>query len=178
MTRLLTTAFLVLALCLLAVAVAAQPVLATPSIAFPHGQAADFAEAESEEEGEEVEGEEVEEEVGCEEPEEACEESADESGDASSAGSCPLRSAQGHASTRRNKLKVTVGYTTYRPVDATIQIRQGSTDVGTFERHLERSGVLRFTEKVGKKQGKRVIVQIDPTERAGCPSRRLVLFRP
>ena len=173
MTRLLTTAFLVLALCLLAVAVAAQPVLATPSIAFPHGQAADFAEAESEEEGEEVE-----EEVGCEEPEEACEESANESGDASSAGSCPLRSAQGHASTRRNKLKVTVGYTTYRPVDATIQIRQGSTDVGTFKRHLGRSGVLRFTEKVGKEQGKRVIVQIDPTERAGCPSRRLVLFRP
>jgi hypothetical protein len=124
-----------------------------------------------------VEGGEEEDEEESSEATEAEEESCEEAGD-SEAGpldGCPLRSARAHAATSHDKLKVTLGYTTDEPVAARIQIRIGSTRVGSFERHLGRSGVLRFSEKVDKTHGRRVTVQIDPAGGAGCPSRLLAL---
>ncbi|HET7053032.1 MAG TPA: hypothetical protein VFI09_03840 [Solirubrobacterales bacterium] len=87
---------------------------------------------------------------------------------------CPIHSASAHATVRHDRLKLTVGYTTTTPVTATIQIH----DVGTFKRHLGKSGVLRFTEQLdGKRHGRFTVrVLLPPTERTGCPSRRLVLF--
>ncbi len=91
---------------------------------------------------------------------------------------CALRSAKARAVEKRNKLKVTVGYTTSEPLKATIQIRQGKTTIGSFKRRLGKSGVLRFTEKLSEKlAGKRTVVKFKlPSGSAGCPSRRLVLF--
>jgi hypothetical protein len=94
------------------------------------------------------------------------------------AGECPLHSDSAHAATAHGRLKLTLGYTTNTPVKATIQIHAGSTNVGSFKRHLGKSGVLRFTEKLTERQqGNRISVQIKlPQGSAGCPSRRLVLF--
>jgi len=108
-----------------------------------------------------------------------CKEAEEEKGAASSASECPLHSARAHAATRHNKLKLTLGYTTNEPVKATVQIGAGSTKIGTFKRHLSRSGVLRFTRKLTERQsGKRIVVhiQLPSAEMTGCPSRRLVLF--
>jgi hypothetical protein len=124
-----------------------------------------------------VEGGEEEEEEESPETSEAEEESCEEADDseAEALDGCPLRSARAHATTSHDKLKVTLGYTTVKPVTARIQIRIGSARVGSFERHLGRSGVLRFSEKVDKAHGRRVTVQIDPAGGAGCPSRLLAL---
>ena len=56
-------------------------------------------------------------------------------------GECPIHSAIAHASTHHDQLKLTIGYTTTVPVSAAIQIH----GVGSFKRHLGKSGVLRFT---------------------------------
>jgi hypothetical protein len=90
---------------------------------------------------------------------------------------CPIHSATAHAATLHdNRLKLTLGYTTNTPVNATIQLRKGSTKIGSFKRHLAKSGVLRFTDQMGKEHG-RLAVRIKlPPGSAGCPSRRLVLF--
>ncbi|MGH2973664.1 MAG: hypothetical protein ACRDLL_02180 [Solirubrobacterales bacterium] len=109
------------------------------------------------------------------EAEELCEES-DESETGSEA--CPLRSAHGHAVTVHDRLKITIGYTTNAPAAVKVQIHYGSAGAKTFTRQLGRSGVLRFTEKASKRHGKKVVVQIDPTGKAGCPPRRLALFLP
>ncbi len=156
-----------LAIGLFATAMAPLGAPAAPPSAAP-------AEVSTEEEGSEEESEFEEECVEAEE--EFCEEE-DESEAASSAEKCFLRSAQAHSATKNNKLKVTVGYTTNRPVGAMIEIRQGSTRIGTFRRHLGKSGVLRFTGKLPKQENAGIAVRIRPSEgAAGCPSRRLVLF--
>ena len=165
--RLFLAVQVLLAICLLAAAM-------TPLTAPAAPQASASAEASAEEEDSE-------EEWGLEEEcieieEEFCEEE-DESSTASSTDKCFLRSAQAHATTKRDKLKVTVGYTTYDPVNAKIEIRQGKTRIGTFKRHLGKSGVLRLTGKLSGPNGNGVAVRIHPAEgAAGCPSRRLVLF--
>jgi len=69
---------------------------------------------------------------------------------------CPIRSIRAHAVQRNNRLKITIGYTTSDPVKATIQIRK----VGTFKRQLGRSGVIRITRELGKKQPGRIVVRI------------------
>ncbi|HEX7278156.1 MAG TPA: hypothetical protein VF255_00905 [Solirubrobacterales bacterium] len=89
---------------------------------------------------------------------------------------CPLRSVRAHASTKHDKLKLTIGYTTNEPVTTTIQLRKGTVGVETFKRHLGKSGVLRFTEELGKGSGKLSVHFKLPSGSAGCPSRRLVLF--
>lgn len=89
---------------------------------------------------------------------------------------CPLRSARAHASTKRDKLKLTIGYTTNEPVTTTIQLRKGTVGVETFKRHLGKSGVLRFTEELGKGSGRLSVHFKLPSGSVGCPSRRLVLF--
>jgi hypothetical protein len=69
---------------------------------------------------------------------------------------CPIRSARAHASLKRHRLKLTIGYTTNAPVRATIQI----PGVGTFKRRLGRSGVIRITKKLGREPVKRVTVRL------------------
>ena len=117
----------------------------------------------------------------CEEAPEACgeEESEEAEGDTGAyPPECALRSASARAVAKHGKLKVTVSYSTNGPVKATIQIDNGSIRIGSFKRRLGRSGVLRFTQPLSKKQRvKRIAVRVQlATGRAGCPSRRLVLF--
>lgn len=107
------------------------------------------------------------------EAEEACEE-LDES-EESGASACPLRSAHAHAAVQHERLKVTVGYMSSEPLLAKIQILAGAARAETFRRHLGRSGVLRFAEKVNEHHGNRVVVLIQATGAAECSARRLVL---
>jgi hypothetical protein len=121
---------------------------------------------------EEVEG-------GCEEADEAFEE-CEEAGAASQRpgegrDECVLRSARahGHFAQQGKKLKLTIGYTASEPVKAKIEVGR----VGTLQRHLGRSGVLRITKRLGARAGNRLVVRIEiPSARnAGCPFRRFVL---
>src|SRR4029077_16144905 len=87
-----------------------------------------------------------------------------------------LRSAHGQATTsgKGDKLKLTIGYTTYEPTAASLKIGH----LGTVHRHLGRSGVLRLIEDLHGHDGpKHLSVQIDTpsAKSAGCPFRRLVL---
>lgn len=149
---------------------------AAAAVDTPAGDLPVFALEEEEPEAEPA-AEEAEEE--CEETEEGveeCEEAeAASEGDNRRRDDCVLRSARAHArlDAKGKKLKLTIGYTAYQPVTAKIKIGK----LGTLQRHLARSGVLRITKKVASKSGKRLVVTIDiPSARnAGCPSRRLVL---
>lgn len=167
---------------------AAQPAPGTTPLAFEE-------EGAGEEEGEE--GEEGFEEGACEEAEEELdegelsagevkeiceEEAAERRKKAASPGTvaseeCVLRSAHGQAVTpgKGDKLKLTIGYTTYKPAAALLKIGR----LGTVHRHLGHSGVLRLVEGLhGHDSPKHLSVQIDiPSARsAGCPFRRLVLY--
>jgi len=167
---------------------AAQPVLGPTPFAFEE----EFA---AEEEGEESEGGELEE-GACEEAEEEFEEGELSAGEvkeiceeeaaerhkkAANSGAvapeeCILRSAHGQAlaSGKGDKLKLTIGYTTYEPAAASLKIGH----LGTVHRHLGRSGVLRLVEDLhGHDSPKHLSVQIKipAAESAGCPFRRLEL---
>jgi len=87
---------------------------------------------------------------------------------------CPLHSAHAHLAEAHNRVKLTIGYTSNEPTPATVQIKSGRTKV--FKRYLNRSGVLRFTENATTLH-KKVVIRIEAVGWAGCPSRRLVLFR-
>ncbi|HEU4904501.1 MAG TPA: hypothetical protein VFT19_00065 [Solirubrobacterales bacterium] len=133
---------------------------------------AEFAEAEceiAEEEAEEGEITQAEANALCKEVQDFA-----DAGRSSAAEKCPIRSARAHVSVRRNRLKLTIGYTTSSPVSAAIQIRK----LGTFKRHLGKSGVLRFTRRINRKLSKRQLkIRFRLSSgSAGCPSRRLVLF--
>jgi len=96
----------------------------------------------------------------------------------SSADQCPLHSTTAHGTTKRNKLKLTVGYTTSEPANARIEVRSGSTSLGTYKRHLGRSGVLRFTKTLGKKHAGKVVVDVSvPTAGRYCADEAAVLFK-
>ena len=89
---------------------------------------------------------------------------------------CILRSAHGQAvaSDKGDKLKLTIGYTTYEPAAASLTIGH----LGTVHRHLGRSGVLRLVEDLhGHDSPKHLSVQIDipSAKSARCPFRRLAL---
>jgi hypothetical protein len=180
---------LVLALMLFAVS-AAHAALPGPSVT----PLAFEEELEGQEEGEEGEAEF--EEGACEEAEEEfdegelsagevkeiCEEEAAErrkkaaSPGAVAPEECILRSAHGQAVTpgKGDKLKLTIGYTTYEPAAASLTIGH----LGTVHRHLGRSGVLRLVEDLhGHDSPKHLSVQIDipSAKSAGCPFRRLAL---
>jgi hypothetical protein len=167
---------------------AAQPAPGPTPLAFEE----EFA---AEEEGEESEGGELEE-GACEEAEEEfdegeldasevkeiCEEEAAErrkkaaDPGAPAPEECILRSAHGQATTsgKGDKLRLTIGYTTYEPAAASLKIGH----LGTVHRHLGRSGVLRLVEELHGHGGpKHLSVQIDipSAKSAGCPFRRLVL---
>jgi hypothetical protein len=118
--------------------------------------------------------------------EEICEEEQPERGPKGEAGSvgsaaaqdeCALRGANAHATTKRHKLKLTIGYTTNEPVNVTVEIKLGGTRLASLHRHLGKSGVLRFTKQLAAKQNGKLAVRLKlPSGGVGCPSRRLVLF--
>jgi hypothetical protein len=111
----------------------------------------------------------------CTEAEEAAKEATAGSSKAAASAECPIHSASAHSSIHHNKLKLTIGYTTTTPVTATIQLRGPVR--ASFKRHLGKSGVLRFTRTLHKKHGRlSAHIGLPRSERAGCPSRRLVLF--
>src|ERR1044072_8121851 len=92
---------------------------------------------------------------------------------------CPLRSAKASAVTKHQRLKLTVGYTTYEPVNPTREGRQGAARSGTFKRHLGRSGVLRFTRDLGQKRPKGIAIRIRLSRGGeGRPPRRAGVFPP
>lgn len=84
-------------------------------------------------------------------------------GAAKGATECPIRSIRAHAVQRNERLKLTIGYTANDPVKATFSVRK----VGTFKRRLGRSGVIRITKKLGKKQLKRVVVRVTASSCTG-----------
>jgi hypothetical protein len=76
---------------------------------------------------------------------------------------CILRSAHAHAALdgRGERLKLTLGYTTYEPIGAKIEIGGGAGHIATIHRHLGRSGVLRIVESLpGNQQPKRITVRL------------------
>jgi hypothetical protein len=175
-------------LALLALAPFAQasgPSSAPQTIPFAFVEELEF---ETEEEGEASEAELAEEEcaegreeatageIDQEELEEDCEKPSPKSSGPSSPADCPLHSASAHAATSHDRLKVTLGYTTNEPFEATIEIKRGPTHQA-FNRHLGRSGVLRFVLSDKPESGQTVLrIHVPSEERAGCPSPRLVLF--
>jgi hypothetical protein len=178
---------LVLALLLFAVSAAhADPAVPSAAPIALEEEASGEEEGEAEfEEGacEEAEEEFDEGELSAAEVKEICEEEAAERRKkAAGAGSpvpeeCILRSAHAQAAIPGNgdKLKLTIGYTTYESVTATIEVGH----VATVHRHLGRSGILRLVENLhGDKAPKQFAVQIKlaSARSAGCPFRRLVLF--
>jgi hypothetical protein len=113
----------------------------------------------AEEEFEEGELDEAEMEAVCEEATDEVQQTGKASGSPRSA-RCPLRSAHAHAVTLAGgrRLKLTIGYTTYRPAGATIEVSHGRTRIGTFRRHLGRSGVVRIVRRLGDGPAPRRIV--------------------
>jgi len=143
---------------------AAQPVPATTPFALEEGE----GEALEEEEEEEAELEEVE----CEFAEEELEEGLLTPAEAAElceptdtitpapAVRCPLRSTRVRAVQKRNRLKVTVGYTSSTPTSATIEVRSGKKRLASVHRRLGRSGVIRLSRQAGRGTSHRVVVRL------------------
>lgn len=111
----------------------------------------DEGDEEGEWEDECVETEEAEE--GSEETEE-CEEEAEKTS-FSPAEDCYLRTAQARvvAYPSRNQMRLTLGYTTYEPVRATVEYSAKSNHrLGVVTRNLGRSGVVRLSKHLGEKE--------------------------
>jgi hypothetical protein len=117
-----------------------------------------------------------------EEVEEICEEESEDAPkgkDERDAGpaECPIRSANAHASTNNDRLKLTIGYTTTNSTNATFEVKQGPSKLATFQRHLGASGVVRFSKPLAENADGKLTVKVKlPAGGSGCPSRRLVLF--
>ncbi len=185
------TFFALLLLSTLLFAASLAPAAPAPSANLPFAFEEELeAEVEIDEEsGFETEAECIAEEAGFEaielseaELREICAEEAEATEEAAAASRCPLRSANGRAVVRNDRLKVTVGYTTNEPFNARVELRRGDVQIASAQRHLGRSGVLRFSEKLGEKRVERVVVRIRlPGPKAGCPAYRAVdaavLFR-
>lgn len=154
----------------------AKPIAATSAFEEDFESLEDeLEEEESEEEAVEVEceiarEEAVEGELGLAEADEICAEAAELGKGKKSAGSgsvapeeCLLRSAHAHAAVNAagDKLKLTIGYTTYEPVGAKVEVRKGSSRIATKSLRLGRSGVLRIVKDLGKAEvPKRVVVRL------------------
>lgn len=99
----------------------------------------------------EEEGEEPAEEAGedCEDEEEA----EDEGAGFSPSADCFLRTARGQvvAYPRRGQVRLTLGYTTYEPAPATVELSPGNGDrLAVVKRRLGRSGVIRVSRHLGE----------------------------
>lgn len=106
---------------------------------------------------------------------EICADELEAAEEAAAASRCPLRSANGYAVARNGRLKVTVGYTASEPFNTRVDLRSGDAQLASSQRHLGRSGVLRFSERLGEKRVERVVVRIRlPQSNADCPAYRAV----
>lgn len=180
--KLTLTGLLVLSSLLLAVSLA--PAAPKPPSTVPLAFEEELeAEVEIDEEvGFETEAECIAEEAGFEaielseaELREICAEEVEAAEAAAASSRCPLRSANGYAVVKNGRLKVTVGYTTSEPFNARVELRRGDVQIASAQRHLGRSGVLRFSEKLGEKRVERVVVRIKlPQTTADCPAYRAV----
>jgi hypothetical protein len=116
-----------------------------------------IAEISEEDEGEEecVEVGEEEEEAG--EEEEECEAEAEGSGSVS-AEDCFLRTVHARivAFPDRNMVRLTLGYTTYAPAQATVEYKVKHDRLGAVNRRLGRSGVVRLNKHLGDREMSRV----------------------
>lgn len=145
---------LVLPLALLAILVASQSAYALDeavSTSPPDLGASLGEEIEFEEECTESEDGETEEAEGAEEAEEECEAEAEDAG-FSPADDCYLRTARARvvAYPERNRMRLTLGYTTYAPARATVEYgANGDPRLGTVSRRLGRSGVVRLNKHLG-----------------------------
>jgi hypothetical protein len=99
--------------------------------------------------------------------------------------SCAVRRARARVSTRRNHLKLTIGYAVAAPAKARIEVRAGKRKLASVSRRLDGNGVIHLRKRVGKRlgnqldkrSGRRVKLSIKiPRGATACPSRRLVLF--
>jgi hypothetical protein len=139
---------------------AAPPVPGLTPLAFEEEfEGEEASEGEFEAGGCEIAEEEFEEgELGETAVEVACDEVENEGGKKAAAPSavapeeCLLRSAhaQAVAFPKQDSLKLTVGYTTYEPVAATVEIGKGSARIGSVHRHLGRIGVLRIVKSLAR----------------------------
>ncbi|MDX6602486.1 MAG: hypothetical protein QOF13_1688 [Solirubrobacterales bacterium] len=104
-------------------------------------------EVESEDECVEVD----EEETDSEEAGEECEAEADDTS-FSPAEDCYLRTARARivAYPTRNTMRLTLGYTTYTPAQATVEYSAKHNRLGTVTRKLGRSGVIRLSKHLGE----------------------------
>ncbi len=76
---------------------------------------------------------------------------------------CLLRTANSHAvlNAAGDKLKLTIGYTAYKPVAAKVEVRKGSSRVATKSFRLGRSGVLRIVENLANAEApKRLVIRL------------------
>jgi hypothetical protein len=150
---------LILAALLLGVksAQAASPLPSLTLLAFEEEDEAEFAEAECEIAKEEVE----EGELSKAEGDEICREDDGEgrktaSGSDAAPEECLLRSVQARlvADDSPGGVRLTVGYTTYEPTTATVDLSarggKGLLHLGTAKRHFGRSGVIRLTESLAE----------------------------
>jgi hypothetical protein len=156
----MTRTRLLLPLLLLAVLVATQAAHAladTEDSALPLNVAIQLSEeeGESEDEGECAESEaEDEEGEGAEEAEEECEAEAEDA-TFSPADECYLRTATAHvvAYPDRQTVRLTLGYTTYAPTTATVEYgARKDPHLGTVQRRLGHSGVLRLSKHLAEGQ--------------------------
>lgn len=147
---------LVLPLALLAILAACQSAYGLGEVettAAPSDPGASLSE-EIEFEDECVESSEDEEGEDSEEGAEECEAEAEDAG-FSPADDCYLRTAQARvvAYPDRNMMRLTVGYTTYTPAEATVEYgAKGDPHLGTARRRLGRSGVVRLNKHLGSKE--------------------------
>jgi hypothetical protein len=79
--------------------------------------------------------------------------------DSTVSAACPIHTAHTHATERRDRLKVTVDYTTAGSAVAMIELRSDSKQIASVRRRLDRHGVLRITKRLGKQRIKRVVVR-------------------
>jgi hypothetical protein len=116
--------------------------------------------AEAREEFEEGELEEAEAEEICAEEREEAKRKA--SGPGAAPSECLVRSAHARlvAYASNNRVRLTIGYTTYEPTQATVDYGlsggRGSLHLGTARRHLGHSGVLRLTRTLSDAQMSKV----------------------
>jgi hypothetical protein len=98
-----------------------------------------------------VEGDEAEDEA--EGTEEECEAEAEDTS-FSVAEDCYLRTASAHvvAYPTRNTVRLTLGYTTYSPAQATVEYGAKRNRLVTATRKLGRSGVLRLSKHLGERE--------------------------
>jgi hypothetical protein len=147
---------LVLPLVLLAILAAPQSAHAVGDAevpASPPDLGASLSE-EIESEDECVESDEEEEGEDSEEAGEECEAEADDTS-FSPAEDCYLRTARARvvAFPARNTMRLTLGYTTYTPAEATVEYGTDSDPrLGTVRRRLGRSGVVRLSKHLGSRE--------------------------